>query len=115
MQLVKTIQNFAFQNELWEKNSKIVLGVSGGPDSVCLLDVLYNLSKKYNFELHIAHVNYGLRGKDSEKDEKFVRELGEKYRIAVSVYSPSKKEYQGNLENSLRNLRYEYFENLRKN
>jgi len=112
--LIKNIQNFAFQNNLWEKDSKIVLGVSGGPDSVCLLDVFYNLADKYNFKLHIAHVNYGLRGQDSKQDEKFVRELGEKYGIAVSTYSPSKKEYQGNLENSLRKIRYEYFEEIRK-
>ncbi|HPN55085.1 MAG TPA: tRNA lysidine(34) synthetase TilS [Candidatus Moranbacteria bacterium] len=114
MQLIKKIQNFAFQNKLWEKGSKIVLGVSGGPDSVCLLDILYKLSKKYDFKLHIIHVNYNLRGRDSEKDEKFVRELGKKYGIATSCYSPSKKEYQGNLENNLRNIRYDYFEKIRK-
>lgn len=67
MNLVKRIQNFAFQNNLWEKNSKIVLGVSGGPDSVALLDIFAKLAPKYNFELCIAHVNYGLRGKDSHK------------------------------------------------
>lgn len=114
MQLIKKIQNFAFQNELWEKGVKIVLGVSGGPDSVCLLDILYKLSKKYDFKLHIVHINYNLRGRDSEKDERFVQKLGEKYGIATSCCSPSKKEYQGNLENNLRNIRYEYFEKIRK-
>jgi tRNA(Ile)-lysidine synthase len=113
-QLIKTIQNYAFRNDLWRKDSKIVLGVSGGPDSVCLLDILDKLSKKYNFKLHIAHINYNLRGKDSKKDELFVSELGKKYGIKVSVLLPKKSQRKGNLENSLRNIRYAYFEQLRK-
>lgn len=112
--LIKKIQNFAFQNNLWERGSKIVLGVSGGPDSVVLLDIFNHLAKKYDFQLHIAHVNYGLRGKDSQKDEIFVRELGEKYDIAVNVLKPKKAEYKGNLENSLRKIRYDFFEQIRQ-
>lgn len=112
--LTKKIQNYAFQNNLWEKGSKIVLGVSGGPDSVFMLDFFSKLSKKYNLELHVAHVNYGLRGKDSEKDELLVRELGEKYGIEVSVFKPKKTEYRGNLENNLRNIRYDFFEKTRQ-
>jgi tRNA(Ile)-lysidine synthase len=109
----KKIQNFSSQYNLWEKKSKIIIGVSGGPDSVCLLDFFYGLKKKYNFELQIAHVNYGLREKDSDDDEKFVRKLGLKYEIKVNVLKPDKPLYKGNLENSLRNARYDFFEKLR--
>ncbi|EKD58568.1 MAG: hypothetical protein ACD_56C00096G0001 [uncultured bacterium] len=112
-QFIKTIQNFAFQNNLWVEGSRIIVGVSGGPDSTCLLDILTFLRPKYKFELHVAHVSYGLRGKDSDKDELFVRKLGEKYGVQVSVLKPKKSDYKGNLENSLRDIRYEYFENLR--
>ena len=112
--LIKKIQNYAFQNNLWERNVKILLGVSGGPDSVFLLDFFSKLVKKYNIELHIVHVNYGLRGKDSKKDELFVRELGKKYGIEVSVLQPKESEYKGNLENSLRKIRYDYFEKMRQ-
>jgi tRNA(Ile)-lysidine synthase len=112
--LIKNIQNFAFQNNLWQKGSKIVLGVSGGPDSACLLDVFNKLSEKYDFKLHIAHVNYNLRGKDSEKDELFVKELGKKYGIEVSVLLSKKNKTKGNLENNLRKIRYDYFEQIRK-
>lgn len=111
---IKTIQNFAFQNDLWTKGSKIIIGVSGGPDSICLLDILSNLAPKYNFKLHIAHVNYGLRGKDSNKDEGLVRKLAEKYNLEISVLKPKKSSYKGNLENTLRNIRYEFFEQLRR-
>ena len=114
MQLIKTVQNFAFQNNLWEKGSKIILGVSGGSDSSCLLDVLSKLAPKYDLRLHIAHINYGLRGEDSKKDELFVRELSQKYGIPLSVLKPKKSEYKGNLENSLREIRYNFFEKLRE-
>lgn len=113
-QAIKIIQNFAFQNNLWQKGSKIVVGVSGGSDSSCLLDILSKLSKKYDFELHVAHVNYGLRGRDSEKDELFVSKLAEKYGVGLSVLSPEKSQYKGNLESGLRKIRYDFFEKIRK-
>jgi len=83
--LVKNIQNFAGRYGLWKKGDRIIAAVSGGPDSVCLLDVLVKLAPKYNFKLRVAHINYGLRGKDSNRDEKFVRELARKYRLEIEV------------------------------
>ena len=112
-QFVKTIQNFAFLNDLWEKDSKIIVGVSGGSDSVCLLDVLNKLAPKYGFQLHIAHVNYGLRDKASDLDEVFVRKLAAKYELPLSVLIAKKRQYSGNLESNLRKIRYDYFEELR--
>jgi tRNA(Ile)-lysidine synthase len=113
VKFIKTIQNFASQYNLWQKGSKIIIGVSGGPDSVCLLEVLSLLAKKSQFELQIAHVNYGLRGKDSDQDEQFVRKLGEKFDVPVNALKVKKGSSKGNLENSLRNIRYAYFEKLR--
>lgn len=113
-QFIKTIQNFAFQNKLWEKKTKLVVGVSGGSDSVCLLDVLCRLAPKYDLELHIAHVNYGLRGEDSKKDELFVRELAKKYNLNITVFVSKKAQNKGNLENNLREVRYAFFEKMRK-
>ncbi|PIR73254.1 MAG: tRNA lysidine(34) synthetase TilS [Candidatus Moranbacteria bacterium CG10_big_fil_rev_8_21_14_0_10_35_21] len=112
--LTKTIQNTIFQNNLLEKDSRIVLGVSGGPDSVCLLNILFNLQKKYSLELIIAHVNYGLRGKDSEQDERFVKTLAEKYGLEMAILKPKIKAKK-NLENNLRDIRYIFFEKIRKN
>lgn len=114
MRFIRKVQNFSSQYHLWNKGSKIIVGVSGGPDSVCLLDLLYYLSKKFDFELQIAHVNYGLRGQDSIEDEEFVRKLGRKYGLKVNILKGDKKSYIGNVENSLRDIRYRYFEKLRK-
>jgi tRNA(Ile)-lysidine synthase len=111
--LIKTIQNTIFQNNLFEKNSKLVVGVSGGPDSTCLLDILIKLQKKYSLDLIIAHVNYGLRGKNSQEDEKFVKNLEEKYALKIAVLKPKIKA-KNNLEDNLRNIRYDFFEKIRK-
>jgi len=130
--LVKTIQSFSFQENLWQKGSRIVVGVSGGPDSVCLLDFWAKMKPKYDLELIIAHVNYGLRGKDSERDEKFVRELAEKYEIKIEIsrrgsvspdHNDQKRSNLSNLkpgfrkfpsENELRDVRYAFFEKVRQ-
>ncbi len=113
--LIKIIQNTAFQQGLWQKGSKIVLGVSGGPDSVCMLDVMAKIAPKYDLELIVAHVNYGLRGKDSDKDEKFARELANKYEIKIEVFKNLKLSFRKMpSENELRNIRYAFFEKVRR-
>lgn len=109
---VKSIQNTAHTYRLWSRESKILVGVSGGPDSTCLLDVLVFLSKKYNWQLHIAHVNYGLRGEDSKADEVFVRNLAEQHDIPCSILE-AKAMQQNNLEEHLRDIRYRFFEETR--
>ena len=113
--LSQNIQNFAHKNGLFENDQKIVVGVSGGADSVCLLLVLLQLSKKYDFSLHIAHVNYALRGKDSDLDQKFVENLARTHGLEISVLSLKKPASTANLENKLRNQRYAFFEKIRKN
>ncbi|HUD08554.1 MAG TPA: ATP-binding protein, partial [Candidatus Saccharimonadales bacterium] len=107
MKIIKKIQENIFRYELFPRGAKVVVGVSGGPDSVCLLDALYKLQKKYNIELIIAHVNYGLRGKDSDLDEKLARELAEKYSLPIEVLKVGKV---GKSEEKLRKTRYAFFE-----
>lgn len=110
---IKKIQNFSFENNLWENGSRIIIGVSGGSDSVCLLSVFNALKDKYDLKLHIAHVNYRLRGKDSDDDALFVTNLGKKYNIPVTIFVPKKAQYKGNVESNLRNIRYNFFEKLK--
>src|SRR5262245_36073382 len=69
---------------------RVLVGVSGGADSVCLAMVLGELG----YELGVAHLNHGLRGEESDEDQEFTRKLAEKLRVqffgkAVSLLRPS--------------------------
>ncbi|MFH1720172.1 MAG: tRNA lysidine(34) synthetase TilS [Patescibacteria group bacterium] len=89
------------------KGSKIVLGVSGGPDSVYLLDVL--AKKKVN--LVVAHLNHGIR-KESDSDEKFVKKLAEKY--GYEFVSKKVKIKGTGVEEKSREERYKFFQDVKK-
>ncbi len=115
MNLTKKIQENIFRYQLFGRGAKIVIGVSGGPDSVCLLDVLYKLQKKYDLEIIVAHVNYGLRGKDSELDEKLVRNLAKKYHLPFEIKKVAGYKSQvARSEDYLRKTRYDFFEKIQK-
>lgn len=111
--LAKKFQSVSHQHGLWQHGSKIILGVSGGPDSVCLLDIFLRLKKTYSLELRIAHANYGLRSKDSDDDEKFVKGLSEKHNLPIDILRPEIISTK-NLENNLRDIRYAFFEKVRQ-
>lgn len=92
----------------------MIVGVSGGPDSVCLLDVLASLQEKYAWDIRVAHVNYKLREEDSDHDEAFVVSLAKKYGFPCDVLHPNVSSTQSNLEDALRAIRYDFFETLRQ-
>jgi tRNA(Ile)-lysidine synthase len=89
----------------------VLLGLSGGVDSVVLLDVLCKLAPVLGLKLTCAHVNYGLRGRESERDEKFVKALAKKYRVKLFVKNVAERFSvpSTNLQNLARNLRYDFF------
>lgn len=114
--LIKQVKNFSFQHSLWNKGDQIIVGVSGGPDSVCLLNILVKIAPKYNLKLRIAHVNYGIRKKDADRDERIVKQLAEQYRLKIDIlrFKTSHFSTTKNLENKLRDIRYDFFEKLLK-
>jgi len=107
------VQQYIYENSLLSRGSTVVVAVSGGPDSICLARILIELKTKYNLKIIGAHVNYGLRGTDSQKDEEFVRKFFTSYgeKIEVSRIKPLKS--LNNLEERLRNIRYTFFEKVR--
>lgn len=99
-------------NDLFKKDHKILLALSGGIDSVALLDLLF----KSNYSITIAHCNFHLRGDESNQDEEFVRKLGEKYNLKIFVHNCYAAEYAKinkiSIQESARELRYDWFEEL---
>lgn len=97
------------QYNLISKGDVVLVGVSGGPDSVTLLYLLKSLSKSYGFKLEIAHLDHMLR-KDSRKDAEFVRLLGLKLGIPVTLGRVDVKSLgiKGSPEEVARNARLEF-------
>lgn len=97
---------------LFRKSDKILIAVSGGLDSVVLLDLLF----KTGFNISIAHCNFQLRGNESDLDEEFVRELSVKYKLKFFVRICDAKEFAKtnklSIQESARELRYEWFEQI---
>ncbi|MGL6064970.1 MAG: tRNA lysidine(34) synthetase TilS [Fusobacteriaceae bacterium] len=118
MKPLKEAIKFIDNHEMFEKGDKIIIGFSGGPDSVFLLEVLmeYKKIKDETLELYLVHINHGLRGEASDGDEEFVNQIGKKYSLKVfskkiDIEKISLKEKKG-LEEIGREVRYEYFEEI---
>ena len=73
--MLKTVQKFIDKHNMIQKGDRIVVGVSGGADSVCLFHVLLGLTPEYDLTLFVVHVNHGIRGTEAEEDEAYVKEL----------------------------------------
>lgn len=84
MSLIDKARQTIKQYKLINKAEKIVVGVSGGPDSLALLYVLKALQKEWPAALHIAHLNHMLRGRESQGDAEFVVKLAQKLNIPVT-------------------------------
>jgi len=106
------VQHFINKNSLFKREDKLILGISGGADSVCLMHVLLALG--YSFEL--AHCNFNLRGEESDADEYFVSELAKKYQLIIHVKHFDTLVYAAenkiSIQMAARDLRYAWFDKL---
>ena len=109
METLKKVRQFIETNNLLQDNERILVGVSGGADSVVLLHILLKL----RYTCVVAHCNFHLRGKESDRDEKFVETLAGKYGLLYKKvdfdtvgYARSNKI---SIEMAARELRYAWF------
>jgi len=111
--LSRRVLRFIREHELVGANETLIAGVSGGPDSVCLLHILAGLSKTLDLKLHIAHLNHMLRGAESDADAEYVSRLARKLGIAATIEKRNVKAYQKehklSLEEAAREVRYAFF------
>ena len=112
-QVIQTITKY----HLIQSGDKLVLAVSGGPDSLFMLDILNKLKQKLNFEIVACHVNHMIR-EEAEDDEKFVKEFCKEIevecytkRIDVAQYA---RNFKIGTEEAGRIIRYEFFEEVLK-
>ena len=99
-----------------ETGDKVIVAVSGGPDSICLLNILKNLEQQLKIEIFVAHINHGLR-ENAKQDEQYVKEYCEKNKIEYFVKHANVKEFSKlkkiGTEEAGRIIRYEFFEEVR--
>jgi tRNA(Ile)-lysidine synthase len=92
--------------------SRLLVAVSGGPDSVCLLHILVKLKKELGIELHAAHLNHQLRGAESEADSRYVAELARSLGVPITIEKRDVAGYQArkriSLEEAAREVRYNF-------
>lgn len=93
MDLLKKFEDFSRSLDLFEKGERILMAVSGGMDSVVLLDLFMRIRHSWSLTLAVAHVNHGLRGKEADRDEIFVRELSRRQGILFYSQKTNVREY----------------------
>lgn len=111
--VLETIEKYS----MLQKGDKVIVAVSGGPDSMSLLHILFSIKEKFGITICAAHLNHCLRGEEADSDEEyagnFCRANG------IDFYSKridinKKAEDEGvSLESAGREARYEFFEELK--
>ncbi|MEE9168025.1 MAG: tRNA lysidine(34) synthetase TilS [Candidatus Neomarinimicrobiota bacterium] len=114
--LERLFENHLESSGLVPRDSCGIVAVSGGPDSVALLDLLSGVASRWDLKLGVAHFNHGLRGKESDADERFVRELAEESGLAFYRSRLPRQPSTTNLswEAYARRLRYRFLEKTRE-
>ncbi len=111
--LIKTVESTIQKYNMIEDGDTVVVGLSGGADSVSLLYILVELRSKLHINLQACHVNHMLRGAESDGDEAFVAEMCSKLDVPLTVYRFDTNERSAFLgkgvEETARLARYEYF------
>ena len=115
---IDTFSHFIEDNNLIEKKDRIVLGVSGGADSICLLHTLSRIQKALEIRLFVVHINHGIRGEEASRDENYVKKFCEKLDICFFSFHYDipriAKDLKLSEEEAGRKMRYESFENVSK-
>lgn len=116
--MINKIMNTINKNSMFQDGDKVIVGVSGGPDSMSLLNVLNTMKKELNISLVAAHINHCLRGEEADKDEELVKKFCKQMdieffskRIDINRLA---KELSISCEMAGREARYKFFEEIKE-
>lgn len=109
----KKVLDFIRKNKLVKKGDSVVLGVSGGADSICMLKLLSDLQKRLGISLYVLHINHMIRGEEADQDAEFVKKSCTKFKVphrVINVDVPAIAEEHGlSEEEAGRYVRYSEF------
>ena len=104
--------DFCHDNALLVAGDRVVIGVSGGPDSLCLLHLLVALSARFDLSLIVAHLDHQLRGQTSRLDAQFVREVATRWQLPCYIEAQPvaslAQQRKLSVEEAARQLRYAF-------
>ena len=111
--LAERVFQFIQDHSLVSSGEKVLVGVSGGPDSVCLLYILMELRPALDINVHVAHLDHGLRGDESEADAEYVQKMCDHLGVKVTIERRDVRSYQVEHrlsdEEAAREVRYQFF------
>ena len=116
--MIRRTKEYILENKMIKNHSTVLVALSGGADSVCLLLLLNEIKRQctdeLDFALEAVHVEHGIRGAESREDARFASDLCERLNIPCHVHSVDVPQYAAShglgLEEAARILRYEAFE-----
>jgi tRNA(Ile)-lysidine synthase len=115
--VIKQIRCTVEKYRMLEPRDKVIVAISGGPDSVALLSALRHLSESYELSLLLAHLNHGLRGAQADQEEAFVRQVGESTGLICETLKLDIQTIRRNgkksIEETAREERFRFLEQVR--
>ncbi len=115
--MINKFINYIKDNSLLDNGDKVLVGLSGGPDSVCLLHLLHSIKNTYSLKIGAAHINHMLRGDEALKDEEYAKNLCKS--LGIEFYSTRldiekiAKERGVSTETAGRDERYRFFNEVK--
>ena len=108
------VRNYMKKWQMLQSEDCVIVGVSGGADSICLLWLLADMQKEMGFRMVAVHVNHGLRGVEADEDERFVKKFCEGLEIPCETYRADveliSKKWKQSTEEAGREVRRAFFE-----
>lgn len=117
MSVPDQVKTYCLEHSLIRPEDRILLAVSGGPDSVALLHIFNSMKKEMKIDISVAHLEHGMRKENSTRDQAFVRRLARELKIdfyTKSVKVSMERRGRESLEEAARRIRYEYLFEIMK-
>ncbi|MCK5569565.1 MAG: tRNA lysidine(34) synthetase TilS, partial [Spirochaetes bacterium] len=110
--ILEQVKSFCQENNLINHGDKILLAVSGGPDSTALLYTMFALKNEFSIKIAVAHIEHGLRGESSLRDQLFVKKIAENLKVDFynkNVNVTEARKPGESIEEACRRVRYHFF------
>lgn len=118
MKFVEKVKKTIKKYRMLVPGDRVIVGVSGGPDSMALLYVLHQIKERYKLSLKVAHLNHGFRGKEAQKEAQFVEETAQKLGLSCEVKNfdvPAyKKKSLFSPQEAARVIRYQFLKEVKE-